>query len=100
MAYRSLVVGLVGGVEPPCSLSPTSAATWQQCELKYALTYLYGWQEGGTFPQLVGNTAHRAIELLYGLPPVERTRTLASELLRRAAAEEVAKEQFDSLREH
>jgi hypothetical protein len=41
---------------PPKSLSPTSAATWQRCQLKYALSYLFGWQGPSTLPHLVGNT--------------------------------------------
>ena len=70
------------------SISPTSASTWRQCELKYTLTYVLGWQEAGTIPQLVGNTAHRAIELLYGLAPSERTRARASALLAEVEPEE------------
>jgi putative RecB family exonuclease len=80
------------GLDPPRSLSPTSASTWQQCELKYALTYLEGWQEGATLPQLIGNTAHRAVELLYGLPSAERSREAGSDLLRVAIVEETGKE--------
>lgn len=73
-ARRELAVVIDGGVSAPTGLSPTSASTWQQCELKFALTYALGWTEGATVPQLIGNTAHRAIELLYGLEPTERTR--------------------------
>ena len=63
-------------------LSPTSASTWQQCELKFALTYLFGWREPSTLPQLIGNVVHKAIELLYLQDPDVRTRASAAELLR------------------
>lgn len=73
----------------PQSLSPTSASTWQQCELKYALGYLFGWREPSTMPQLIGNVVHRAVELLYALPPEERERDAALKMLSRALAEEM-----------
>jgi hypothetical protein len=77
-----LLVAVADELDPPRSLSPTSARTWQQCELRYALSYLYGWQEGATLPQVVGNTVHRAVELLYGLDPSQRRRDVAGQLLR------------------
>jgi putative RecB family exonuclease len=83
----------------PKSLSPTSASTWQQCELKYALSYLFGWQEPSTLPQLVGNTVHRAAELLYGNSSDDRSRETASQLLREAIAEELDKDTYTTLRE-
>jgi putative RecB family exonuclease len=99
-ARRELGVAIDGGLTAPSGLSPTSASTWQQCELKFALTYALGWTEGGTVPQLVGNTAHRAIELLYGLDPSDRTRARASDLLEVAYAEESAKSGVANLVEH
>jgi putative RecB family exonuclease len=97
---RTLSVKLDSELPAPTGLSPTSASTWQHCELKYALTYVLGWQESATIPQLVGNTAHRAIELLYGLAPIERTRGAASELLEFAYVEEVGRENVAGLVEH
>jgi putative RecB family exonuclease len=97
---RTFSVTLEGDLTPPTGLSPTSAGSWQQCELKYALTYLLGYQEGATIQQLIGNTAHRAIELLYGLDPSARTRGAASELLVTAYAEESTKPNVASLVEH
>jgi len=97
---RSLSVKLEGELSAPTGLSPTSASTWQHCELKYALTYVFGWQESATVPQLVGNTAHRAIELLYGLDPSERARERASELLEVAYVEEAGRENVAGLVEH
>src|SRR3954447_6436681 len=78
----------------PRSLSPTSASTWQQCELKYALGYLHGWQEPSTLPQLIGNAVHRAVELLYGQPPGERTRGTAQQLLETTLAEELTNDTY------
>lgn len=89
MAGAEREVALSVSPEPPRSLSPTSASTWQQCELKYALSYLLGWREPSTMPQLIGNVVHHAVELLYGLPPEDRDRQVASELLVRALAEEL-----------
>lgn len=96
-AKRSLPVAISDDLVTPTGLSPTSASTWQHCELKYALTYLRGFQESATVPQLIGNTAHRAIELLYGQEPTARTRTLASELLDAAYAEESGRENVAGL---
>lgn len=89
-ASRQLGVAIDGGLTAPTGLSPTSASAWQQCELRYALTYLRGWTEGATVPQLIGNTTHLAIEWLYGLPHAERTRERASALLLAAYDEESA----------
>ena len=92
-----LPVRVAGELDPPRSLSPTSARTWQQCGLRYTLSYLYGWQEGATLAQVVGNTAHRAVELLYGLEPVQRRRDVASELLRAALQEEIRRDEVAAL---
>jgi len=106
MAARVVRVRVPEDLTLPSSISPTSASTWRQCELKYTLTYVLGWQEAGTIAQLIGNTAHRAIELLYGLDPRERTRARASELLAEVEPEEaatagftVAQEQRPALRQ-
>lgn len=90
-------VALASPPEPPKSLSPTSASTWGQCQLRYVLAYLMGWQEPSTKPQLIGNTVHRAVELLYGLDAGERSRAHASELLREALAEELVKPTYAQL---
>jgi putative RecB family exonuclease len=92
-----LLVAVADELDPPRSLSPTSARTWQQCELRYALSYLYGWQEGATLPQVVGNTVHRAVELLYGLDPSQRRRDVAGQLLRVALAEETGRDEVAAL---
>lgn len=89
---RQLSVVIDGGLTAPTGLSPTSASAWRQCELRYALTYLRGWTEGATVPQLIGNTTHLAIEWLYGLAHAERTRERASALLLTAYDEESAKD--------
>lgn len=94
-----LPVTVVGELDPPRSLSPTSARGWQQCELRYALSYLYGWQEGATLAQMIGNTAHRAVELLYGLEPAHRRRDVASQLLRKALEEEIRRDEVTALAE-
>ena len=91
VASRQLDVRIDSGLTPPTGLSPTSASTWQQCQLRYALTYQRGWTEGATVPQLIGNTTHLAIEWLYGLSHADRIRPRASELLVAAYDEEAAK---------
>jgi putative RecB family exonuclease len=97
-ARRTVQVALGGAPAAPRSVSPTSASAWRQCGLKYALSYLYGWQESGSLPQLVGNAAHRAVELLYGLHPADRTRPTASDLHRTAYREESAPDTFNVLK--
>lgn len=94
-AEREVLLGL--SPAPPRSLSPTSASTWQQCELKFALGYLFGWREPSTMPQLVGNVVHRSVELLYGLPAEDRSRPVASELLARALTEELERDSYAAL---
>lgn len=88
---------LAGDLTTPRALSPTSAGTWRTCGLKYALSYLYGWKEAGTEPQLLGNAVHTALERLYALPPADRTRHRASALLAEVAPVEAAAEQFARL---
>ena len=90
-------VALAVAPPPPRSLSPTSASTWAQCQLRYVLAYLMGWQEPSTRPQLLGNCVHRAVELLYGLDPGERSRVRAGDLLRDALDEELAKPTYAQL---
>lgn len=97
MAARERAVALAAEPEPPRSLSPTSASAWEQCELKYALTYLMGWREPSTMPQLVGNVVHRAVELLYGRDPGERTREAGAALLVVALDEELAQPTYAAL---
>jgi putative RecB family exonuclease len=92
-----LSVRLAAPPSSPKSLSPTSASTWAQCELKYVLAYLAGWQEPSTMPQLIGNVVHKAVELLYGRDRVDRTRPVASELLLEALAAELEKATYASL---
>jgi putative RecB family exonuclease len=81
----------------PRSLSPTSASTWQQCELKFTFVYLHGWQDPATRPQLIGNTVHRAVELLYGSAPGERSRASASELMQHSLSEQLADDHYSHL---
>ena len=90
-------VSLAVAPSPPRSLSPTSASTWAQCQLRYVLAYLMGWQEPSTKPQLIGNTVHRAVELLYGARREDRTRARATEVLRIAVDEELAKPTYAHL---
>jgi putative RecB family exonuclease len=94
MAGAEREARLAGAPRPPTSLSPTSASTWQQCELKYALSYLFGWREPSTLPQLIGNVVHRAVELLYGLQPTDRNRAVASELMILALTEELVRPSY------
>lgn len=99
VAARVVRVRVPDDLSLPSSISPTSASTWRQCELKYTLTYVLGWQEAGTIAQLIGNTSHRAIELLYGLDPHERTRARASDLLAAIAPDEADKAGFTTAEE-
>jgi putative RecB family exonuclease len=98
-ATRVVKVAVPDALSLPPSISPTSASTWRQCELKYTLTYVMGWQEAGTVAQLIGNTSHHAIELLYALDPADRTRARASELLHAVAPQEAEKAGFTTVAE-
>jgi putative RecB family exonuclease len=83
----------------PTGISPTSASSFVQCQLKFALSYSYGWQEAGTEAQLIGNVTHKAVELLYSRVWDDRARETANALLDEAYTTEVAANQFVQLRE-
>lgn len=99
MAFTGMSVPFAGETRKPTSLSPTSASAWTQCQLKYAMTYLAGWVEPSTLPQFIGNVTHRAVEMLYGNAQSERSRGVASELLRVALAEELDSPAYMDIRE-
>lgn len=99
MATRLKTVPLARQPAQPSGISPTSASTFRQCELKFVLSYGYGWQEAGTLPQLIGNATHKAVEMLYARAWDDRGRSTASDLLRGAYDIEVAAAQFDQLRD-
>ncbi len=67
----------------PSFLSPTRAAEFRQCGLKFYFSAVERWRSPATEHTALGNVVHDVAEALYRLPAVERTRDTASELLTR-----------------
>jgi putative RecB family exonuclease len=69
-------------VELPRHLSPSSAATFEQCPRRWRFKYIDGQPEPSGQAALVGSFAHRVLELLCGLPSPHRTLDQAKALAR------------------
>ena len=71
----------------PSSLSPSKVSTFRDCALAFRLSAIDKIPEPPTIPAVKGTTVHRALELLFGLSPEERTSEAAVGLLRVALDE-------------
>ncbi len=78
-----LVTVVPNGGALPSFLSPTRAAEFRQCGLKFYFSAVERWRSPATEHTALGNVVHDVAEALYRLPAVERTRDTASELLTR-----------------
>lgn len=65
----------------PSSLSPSKVSTFRDCALAFRLSAIDKIPEPPTIPAVKGTTVHRALELLFGLSPEERTSEAAVGLL-------------------
>jgi putative RecB family exonuclease len=59
--------------ELPSHLSPSSAATFEQCPRRWRFKHVDQQPEPSGQAALVGSFSHRVLELLCGLPPLHRT---------------------------
>lgn len=67
--------------------SPSAVSTYTQCPTKWAFGAAYPEEDGAFDDAPLGTSGHRVLELLYQLPPEERTRDKAAELIAGLTAE-------------
>jgi putative RecB family exonuclease len=61
------------GLELPQSLSPSKVVSFRDCALAFKYSVIDRLPEPPSAPAAKGTLVHRALELLYGRPPAERT---------------------------
>ena len=61
----------------PESLSPSSTSTFQDCPLKFRFQNIQKLPQPPSVAAVKGNVVHRALELLFGLEPEQRTEDAA-----------------------
>lgn len=71
----------------PTSLSPSKVSTFKDCALAFRFSAIDKLPEPPSMPAVKGTTVHRALELLFGAEPGERTPELARECLSSALDE-------------
>lgn len=65
----------------PTSLSPSKISSFKDCALAFRFSAIDRLPEPPSVPAVKGTTVHRALELLFGLDPAERTPDAAHEQL-------------------
>ena len=75
-------VGVDGRPAPPPRLSPSGAATFEQCPRRWRFRYVDRLPDPPGVPALAGSFAHRVLELLLQEEPGQRTKDRAKELAR------------------
>ncbi|MEI2639958.1 MAG: PD-(D/E)XK nuclease family protein [Microthrixaceae bacterium] len=81
----------------PSTLSPSKVATFKDCALAFRFSAIDKIPQPPSEPAVKGTTVHRALELLFGFPPPERTKDRAEECLSQALAEMAVDEDFLAL---
>jgi putative RecB family exonuclease len=71
----------------PSSLSPSKVSTFKDCALAFRFSAIDRLPEPPSLPAVKGTTVHRALELLFGAEPNDRTPALAQECLTEALLE-------------
>ena len=71
----------------PTSLSPSKVSTFKDCALAFRFSAIDKLPEPPSIPAVKGTTVHRALELLFGAEPADRTPELAQECLAEALLE-------------
>lgn len=84
-------------VDLPQHLSPSSAAAFEGCALRWRFKYVDRLPEPSGQAALVGSFAHRVLELLCELPAAERTVDAAKTLAKQAWPEFETDEDYQSL---
>jgi putative RecB family exonuclease len=81
----------------PTSLSPSKISSFKDCALAFRFSAIDRLPEPASLPAVKGTTVHRALELLFGLDPAERTPDAAHEQLRVALDELRSAEEWAEL---
>ena len=82
----------------PTSLSPSKVSTFKDCALAFRFSAIDKLPEPPSIPAVKGTTVHRALELLFGAEPADRTPELAQECLSEALLEMRSVEEYLGLR--
>jgi putative RecB family exonuclease len=85
------------GLELPRSLSPSKVSSFRDCALAFRFSAIDRLPEPPSVPAAKGTVVHRALELLFGLEPAERTLDAALGLLPQAAEEVLASDEYVDL---
>jgi putative RecB family exonuclease len=78
----------------PTSLSPSKVSTFKDCALAFRFSAIDKLPEPPSVPAVKGTTVHRALELLFGAEPPDRTPELAQECLAEALLEMRSVEEY------
>ncbi len=81
----------------PTSLSPSKVSAFKDCALAFRFSAIDRLPEPPSEPAVKGTTVHRALELLFGAEPVERTPQMARECLDEALVEMRTNPEFSEL---
>jgi putative RecB family exonuclease len=81
----------------PTSLSPSKVSTFKDCALAFRFSAIDKLPEPPSIPAVKGTTVHRALELLFGQPPEDRTPERAQECLTGALTEMQEHDDYRSL---
>jgi putative RecB family exonuclease len=81
----------------PRSLSPSKVSQFQSCGLKFRYEAIDGLSSPGSFATLKGTATHKALEMLFMLPPADRTQEAALGYLELAIEEARQEAERDSI---
>lgn len=81
----------------PSSLTPSKVAAFKDCALAFRFSVIDGLPEPPSAPAVKGTLVHRALELLFGAPPAERTPAKGRECLQQARVDLTADPEFVGL---
>jgi putative RecB family exonuclease len=84
-------------LELPGSLSPSKVSAFRDCALQFRFSVIDRLPEPSTVPQAKGTLVHRALELLFGLDPQERTLDAALDLVDTARDDVLGSDEYAGL---
>lgn len=81
----------------PATLSPSRASSFQDCPMQFRFVSIQSLPQPPGFHAVKGNVVHRALELLLGLAPLDRTREAARTAMDESRSEYEPKYDFTGL---